>query len=118
MDDDFTPSIEMWIKYYAGKFAFWFLVSCPYLAMALAGGLVRLLKFKRSKTIFSIAADLVTSAFVGLVVYLLMSDLQFRNEYKAAIVGISGYLCENLLIKLGELGEKMISKICDLKNKK
>lgn len=70
-------------------------------SFAILGGIVALINGdRRNFSPFYFVIGIVTSAFVGILAYSIVSEWDISNGYKAAAIGISGY-CSHEVLKLG-----------------
>ncbi len=76
--------------------SFWVKLSIPVL-IAAAGGIVRALQRTDRCSWKSLIIGVLTSAFTGVVVHLLISDLEVSAAVKAGVVGVSGFASGDLL---------------------
>ncbi len=71
-------------------------ILLPALIAAL-GGVVRVLQQKDKCNWRALVVGLLTSAFAGAVVHLLITDMAMSDSVKAGIVGVSGFASGDLL---------------------
>ncbi len=64
----------------------------------LTGGFLKVLREKEEKiTIRKISIGLITSAFVGYIIYFLLEEYHISDNLKPPILAISGYISHNIL---------------------
>lgn len=90
-----TESINAWIT--------WTWVVLLSLFGGLVGYLEKLEKKKLKHSLFLLTKDLVTSAFVGIMTFMLCDLSEFSWQLTAAMVGISGHMGTRLMFKLEEI---------------
>ncbi|OEU70165.1 MAG: hypothetical protein BA863_00965 [Desulfovibrio sp. S3730MH75] len=74
----------------------WAKLSIPLLLSA-AGGIVRSLQLNDRCSWKSLLIGTITSCFTGVIVHLLISDLDASEAFKAGIVGVSSFASGDLL---------------------
>lgn len=80
----------------------------PAFILSLFGALVRSLKVGKRLKITQYVARLLTGVFVGCLAYLFLTKSDMSNEWKLAIILLSGYCADDLL---SVLVKKFIEKI-------
>lgn len=82
------------------------------LLLSLAGGIARAFRdgFKSWR---QFAGSLIISGFAGIIVHLLIQDLELSSNIKAALVGLSGYSGGAILDALSSRLQKGVEKLPD-----
>lgn len=88
----------------------------PAILLALLGGIARMINSKRAVTVCFVFGGLLSSAFVAIVVSLLLADAEIPRCTQMAIVGMSGYSSSEILSVLKTKILKKIGGINDKKN--
>lgn len=65
--------------------------------LAAIGGVVRVIQRKDKCNWRGLVVGMITSAFAGVVVHLLVADMAIGASFKAGIVGVSGFASGDLL---------------------
>lgn len=80
----------------------------PAIMLAVLGGVVRMINSKHAITTYFFIGGLLSSAFVAVVVSLLLAEARVPQLTQMAMVGMSGYSSSELL---GILKTKIIKRI-------
>lgn len=67
------------------------------IAFAVVGGLVRILHKGEEATLRSVLGSLLTSGFVGALVFLTIQDFKLPDGVKVALTGLAGYAGGSML---------------------
>ncbi|MGE4520643.1 MAG: phage holin family protein [Desulfobacteraceae bacterium] len=87
----------------------------PAILLALLGGIVRMVNKKETITFCFVLGGLFSSAFVAIIVSLLLSGVEIPKCTQMAMVGMSGYSSSEIL---GILKSKILKKIGGIDGKK
>lgn len=83
----------------------------PVVFFSALGGFVRVLNTSERPSLRRLFVEIITSGFVGVMVFFLLSEFNLGGNIIAATCGISGY-CSKTILDI--LSRKVISKIEDV----
>jgi hypothetical protein len=74
------------------------------ISLALFGGFVSLLntRKKKSLTFFEFISGLATAGFVGIIMWLILSQFNMPDELMSATCGIAGYTSRDLIVIISD----------------